>query len=178
VRNERGLRRRVRGVIRRCHGYRSISGQASKWCGRQGSNLRRLAFQASARPPELRPRDGRGWSRTSDLVFVRQVLSRLSYSPASSGTRIEPRSPRSERGVLPLRRSRNAASPSISGSEIDATAAPLSRSAPAERCCPSHSPTLRPWTAVHPVHKSERTPSYVEEPWSPTSHARSTKMAR
>jgi hypothetical protein len=74
---------------------------------------------------------GRGWSRTSDLLFVRQALSRLSYSPVSrrwaeldsnqrrppyqrgarptelpareaSGRGLEPRSPRSERGVLPL----------------------------------------------------------------------------
>jgi hypothetical protein len=105
-------------------------------------------------------------------VFVRQALSRLSYSPASSGTRIEPRSPPSERGVLPLRQSLNGASPSISGSEIDATAAPLSRSAQAERRCPSHSPTLRPWIAVHRMHMSKRTSSYVEGPWSPTSDAR------
>src|SRR6188472_2471862 len=30
---------------------------------------------------ELRPRDGRGWTRTSDNLFVRQALSPLSYSP-------------------------------------------------------------------------------------------------
>ena len=30
ARNERGLRRCVTGVIRRCHGFRSISGQASR----------------------------------------------------------------------------------------------------------------------------------------------------
>src|SRR6476469_9470114 len=76
-------------------------------CGRQGSNLRRPAFQAGALPAELRPHDGRGWSRTSGLLFVRQVLSPselLARKAPRQG--FEPRSPRSERGVLPLRRSR------------------------------------------------------------------------
>src|ERR687888_2321546 len=36
----------------------------------------------------------------------------------------------------------------------------LSRSAEAERCFPSHSPTLRPWIAY--------SASYVEELWSPS----------
>jgi hypothetical protein len=35
----------------------------------------------------------------------------------------------------------------------------LSRSAETERCCPSHSPALRPWIAV--------SASYVEGIWSP-----------
>ena len=66
-------------------------------CDRQESNLRRPAFQAGALPAELRPqgtgdvepievssrrqpsrtygrRSGRGWDRTSDLLFVRQAL--------------------------------------------------------------------------------------------------------
>jgi hypothetical protein len=48
----------------------------SQRCGRQGSNLRRPAFQAGALPAELRPHgwSGQGWSRTSDLLFVRQAL--------------------------------------------------------------------------------------------------------
>ena len=79
--------------------------------------------------------DGQGWTRTSSLLFVRQALYPLSYSPTSieggsrtltgvahgaldaarlpfrhldpiPGQGIEPRSPRSERGVLPVRRSR------------------------------------------------------------------------
>ena len=79
--------------------------------------------------------DGQGWTRTSSLLFVRQALYPLSYSPMSieggsrtltgvahgaldaarlpfrhldpiPGQGIEPRSPRSERGVLPVRRSR------------------------------------------------------------------------
>ena len=54
------------------------------------------------------PTSGQGWARTSSLLFVRQALSPLSYSPVSNpGQGVEPRSPRSERGVLPVRRSRN-----------------------------------------------------------------------
>ena len=42
----------------------------------------RPAFQTGALPAELRPHDGRGWNRTSDILFVRQALYLLSYSPA------------------------------------------------------------------------------------------------
>jgi hypothetical protein len=99
----------------------------------QGSSRDRVA-PAESRSALL---DGRGWTRTSSLLFVRQALIPLSYSPlrypgrgsnphgpcprrsrrrasASSATwirvpgqGIEPRSPRSERGVLPVRRSRS-----------------------------------------------------------------------
>ena len=93
----------------------------------------RPAFQAGALPIwSYDHASGRGWSRTSDLLFVRQALSQLSYSPAmekwaelesnqppppyqrgarptelpahvkASGQGLEPRSPRSERDVLPL----------------------------------------------------------------------------
>ncbi len=109
-------------------------------CGRQESNLRRPAFQAGALPSELRPRGvgGRGWIRTSCLLFVRQALIPMSYAPSCDwdtqggsrtltgvahgaldaarlpfrhldlipGQGVEPRPPRSERGVLPVRRSR------------------------------------------------------------------------
>ena len=49
----------------------------------------RPAFQAGALPVgATTTRYGRGWTRTSDLLFVRQALSRLSYSPVEgSGTR-------------------------------------------------------------------------------------------
>ena len=53
----------------------SLLSYGAQECGRQGSNLRRPAFQAGALPAELRPHDGRGWSRTSGLLFVRQALS-------------------------------------------------------------------------------------------------------
>ena len=62
---------------------------------------------------QLTTRSGRGWIRTSDILFVGQALSaELSYSPAGTaeedpGQGLEPRSPHSECGVLPARRSRN-----------------------------------------------------------------------
>jgi hypothetical protein len=97
--------------------------------GRQESNLHAPRFKRALYRWSYDHRGGRGWTRTSDLLFVRQALSRLSYSPerkmggagiepASSsvserrsplsypparapGQGLEPRSPRSERGVLP-----------------------------------------------------------------------------
>ena len=36
-----------------------------------------------------------------------------------------------------------------------------------ERCCPSHSPTLRPWIDETESRKLAVPPSYVEEYWSP-----------
>ena len=171
---------------------------AFRQCGRQGSNpcgaprFRRALYLA-----ELRPQ---GWARLDSnqlplvwgtathgspatlplwraglepapLLFVRQALSRLSYSPASSGTRSEPRSPRSERGVLPVRRSRtDLAPPSTSNGRStqgrDLRVPALTRSSEAERCFPSHSPALRPWIASRRM-RVRRPPSYVEELWSP-----------
>jgi hypothetical protein len=53
-------------------------------CDRQGSNLRRLAFQASALPAELRSHEhGRSRSRTGGLLRIREALCRLSYPPTS-----------------------------------------------------------------------------------------------
>jgi hypothetical protein len=43
---------------------------------RQGSNLRRLAFQASALPLSYGHMQRRSWSRTSSLLRIRQALSR------------------------------------------------------------------------------------------------------
>jgi hypothetical protein len=99
----------------------------SQRCGRQGSNLRRPAFQAGALPAELRPHDGRGWIRTSGLLFVRQALfaSEL-LAREAPGQGLEPRSPRSERGVLPLGRSRIGV---MSGGRRAALAAAQSRKA-------------------------------------------------
>jgi hypothetical protein len=50
------------------------------------SNRRPPPYQRGALPPELsacavQRNSGRGWARTSSLLFVRQALSRLSYSP-------------------------------------------------------------------------------------------------
>jgi hypothetical protein len=43
----------------------------------------------------------------------------------------------------------------------------LSRTTTSERCFPSHSPTLRPWIADRACARARRSPSYVEEFWSP-----------
>ena len=70
-------------------GSSAVLSYGAKRCGRQGSNLRRPAFQAGALPAELRPRvSGRGWSRTSDLLFVRQALVPAELLARRSGTRI------------------------------------------------------------------------------------------
>jgi len=37
-----------------------------------------------------------------------------------------------------------------------------------ERCCPSHSPTLRPWITDRRVRYPRWSTSYVEELWSPS----------
>ena len=117
------------------------------------SRFRRPLYRA-----ELRPRvSGRGWTRTSSLLFVRQALSAVELlaqllQPAP-GQGIEPRPPRSERGVLAVRRSRN--------EDLLCLAALLAT----RRCCLCHSPTLRPWI----VHRSRcrRRTSFVEAFWSP-----------
>ena len=85
------------------------------------SNRRPPPYQRGALPPELSAvvrASGRGWNRTSSLLCVRQALSRVELlARADPGQGIEPRSPRSERGVLPVRRPRSEwgadASPSI-----------------------------------------------------------------
>jgi hypothetical protein len=72
--------------------------------------------------PQLPPRHG----RFAELSAI---------GPMNPGQGFEPRPPRSERGVLPARRSRN-----VVQCEWHARRK-------AGRCCPSHSPTLRPWIA-------------------------------
>jgi hypothetical protein len=54
-------------------------------------------------------KSGQGWDRTSDLLFVRQALVPTELLALDPGQGIEPRPPGSEPGVLPVRRSRNAA---------------------------------------------------------------------
>jgi hypothetical protein len=49
----------------------------------------------------------RGWSRTSDLLFVRQALIPAELLAPNPGQGIEPRPPGSEPGVLPVRPSRS-----------------------------------------------------------------------
>ena len=72
-------------------------------CDRQGSNLRRLAFQTGALPAELRSRDGgRSWSRTSDLLRIREALCQLSYPPSGRGWESNQQPLVCETGALPL----------------------------------------------------------------------------
>ena len=70
----------------------------SRRVGGEGSNLRRLAFQASALPGRTTaPRQGRqGWTRTSSLLFVRQGALPLSYSPTRFSPFGESSSPRAK----------------------------------------------------------------------------------
>jgi hypothetical protein len=91
---------------------------------------------------ELRPHvSGQGWTRTSSLLFVRQALYAIELlAQKTPGQGFEPRPPRSERGVLAVRRSRK--------ETIG---------------CLCHSPTLRPWIAA----TSPLPRVIVEAFWSP-----------
>ena len=176
--------------------------------------FRRALYRARLRSHEMGgaglepggdPPSGRGWARTSSLLFVRQALSRLSYSPVSSdpGQGVEPRSPRSERGVLPVRRSRSAAatarrpaadkaaplrpspgaygrSTQQAGDLVRASLLSFSVSSARKRTMFSmplaYSSTLdRPATGCACARWS---PSYVEELWSPSLSRCFWKIAR
>ena len=52
--------------------------------------------------------------------------------------------------------------------EVASSASYVSLGSKAERCCPSHSPTLRPWIVDRRVRCPLRSPSYVEGLWSPS----------
>ena len=104
---------------------------------RGASRFRRPLYRA-----ELRPHvSGQGWTRTSSLLFVRQALCAIELlARRAPGQGFEPRPPRSERGVLAVRRSRKE---TVS--------------------CSCHSPTLRPWiAAARPLPRV-----FVEAFWSP-----------
>ena len=123
----------------------------------------------------------RGWSRTSDLLFVRQALIPAELLAPNPGQGIEPRPPGSEPGVLPVRPSRSelrADTPApgrppatqsfttrSSLTEIHAAGAPfLPCLTPVEPngCFQATRPTLRPWiTRPRPA-----TRVFVEELWS------------
>src|SRR5919106_159294 len=62
VRNERGVRRCVTGVIRRCHGFRSVSGQSSKPSRARvhRRHLRPVSEEGDRRDQRARPRDRPG----------------------------------------------------------------------------------------------------------------------
>jgi hypothetical protein len=124
----------------------------------------------------------RGWSRTSDLLFVRQALIPAELLAPNPGQGIEPRPPGSEPGVLPVRPSRSdlrADTPAPGRPpatqvahhsvhlhlEIHAAARPfllcLARLVPND-VFQATRPTLRPWIA----RPRPATRVFVEELWS------------
>ena len=118
--------------------------------GRQGSNLRRPAFQAGALPAELRPhRWARLESNQRPLVCKTSALAGLSYSPKwlrDKGSNLD----------LHVQ--------SVASCRLDDPGPNvMTRLATAKRCFPSRSPTLRPWI----TNRWNRSASYVEELWSP-----------
>jgi hypothetical protein len=55
----------------------------------------------------------------------------------------------------------------------------VSPASKAERCCPSHSPTLRPWITDRRMRYPGWTTSYVEELWSPSlAHIAGNRQAK
>ena len=133
--------------------------------------------------------NGRGWSRTSGLFLIREALC-LPELPArrAPGQGLEPQSPRSERGVLPLRRSRIGAiegarsgTPRVSVhlplEEIDAVARPSPQARAALfsvtfglKPNDVFQATRQPFDPGSPTSRCawRRSPSYVEELWSPS----------
>ena len=96
---------------------------------------------------------GRSWSRTSGLFRIREVLFRKSFPP-----KLRDKDSNPDFHVQ-----------SVASFRLDDPGlrlADVSPGARAERCCPCHSPTLRPWIAA--ARRARRlTSSYVEEFWSP-----------
>jgi hypothetical protein len=122
--------------------------------------------------------NGRGWARTSSLLFVRQALSRLSYSPVGQirdkalNLDLHVQSVVSCRLDDPGEKPRHSVHLPVPGDRCSRRAPPvgsllvvLCLAGPkAERCFLCHSPTLRPWIAD----RCRWSPSYVEEFWSPS----------
>ncbi len=154
------------------------------------SNRRPPPHQRGALPPELsavvaQTCDGRGWDRTSSLLCVRQALSRLSYSPVYSRSGARDRTsistfrawcpaslddPGATGVQAPLRPSPAREIDAAGGHRLPATVGSSCHARPsAERCCPCHSPTLRPWITDRRCADPQRSPSYVEGRWSPSS---------
>ena len=120
---------------------------------RLGSNQRHPACRTGALTAELLARS----SGTRDRTPVATGLSSRDRCPAKRGAAAwaEPRSPYSERGALPARRS-----PLV-------VLVRMSRLPTGERCCLCHSPTLRPWIDRSVRLRSRDRSSYVEALWSP-----------
>src|SRR5437762_629191 len=72
-------------------------------------------YQRGALPPELSAEWARLGSNQQPLVCKTSALPlELLARTSDPGQGVEPRSPRSERGVLPVRRSRNGRAPAVS----------------------------------------------------------------
>ena len=137
---------------RRTHLNGVLGTAAQRPCRLQGS----LRGAGSARAdPAPAPTDRRGWARTSGLLFVREALSLLSYSPRAEirveesnldlhvqsvvscrlddpGTPFRPARSRARRKGGRRRRLQSSVTPGL---------------LLPKRCFPCHSPTLRPWIA-------------------------------
>jgi hypothetical protein len=112
---------------------------------------------------------GRGWSRTSDLLCVKQVLGRSELlAREAPGQGVEPRSPRSDRGVLPVRRSRNESRFVHRPHEaIDAARTSMTRRPRPNAVFHATRLLFDPGSTAG-GRVAERSPSCVEELWSPS----------
>ena len=116
----------------------------------------------------LRPAAVAAASGVFAVIRRREAMCHRENSAPGQG--IEPRSPRSERGVLPVRRSRIVPLRPAPPREVDAKAPRLSNGARhlvPSLLCPCHSPTLRPWIAGR-VRARPRDDVIVEGLWSPS----------
>ena len=137
----------------------------------------------------MRPRRGRlqGSAPPQAGIKRRDSARRNPAREQVPGQGVEPRSPRSERGVLPVRRSRKGrrlhpcprAGTSMQRQTSSVSLASCVSLDQAERCCPSHSPTLRPWITDRRMRYPGWTTSYVEELWSPSlAHVAGNRQAK
>ena len=99
-------------------------------------------------------RSGRGWTRTSSLLFVRQALSaiellaRKQFRDKGSNLDLHVQSVASCRLDDPGMTRCPPSTPCIGGRRSGTARRALARrTTDSERCCPCHSPTLRPWIA-------------------------------
>jgi hypothetical protein len=141
--------------------------------GRQESNLHAPRFKRELYLLELRPRKWARLDSNQRPLVCKTSTQPLSYSPAKAqGRGLEPRSPRSERGVLPVRRSRTDVTRHLRP--------PPARGA--RRSCETRPSLSRPATSrtmfSKPLAYSStldrrrcKATSYVEEFWSPSRGA-------
>jgi hypothetical protein len=120
--------------------------------GRQESNLRAPRFKRALYRLSYDHEYERGWSRTSDLLFVRQALIPAELLAPNPGQGIEPRPPGSEPGVLPVRPSRS----------------DLRADTPAPRCPPATKSFTTPFISTRRSTQRRDLSSYVSPGWRRT----------